>query len=289
MTRQMNGHPVRVIDRDLLLALNRLRTAGEIKVTIVLIDNTIGWQRHSAEISISTFMRDARLSRQGVFDALSKAKDDNVYRLLNTGNSYKHSSEYYLNDHQDWSIKLTSQESRPVDQSDGKSRPVESQNLTSTGLLPTPTAEGIRNKEISLRNSLKKEENEREELTNEGVAPPQTPAPTRVTFSLNEENEGNGGNGDLDLGAIWQFILRGIPADMQKDRVVAMLRNAQLVGMTDHTLLVELPAQIFKTQLETPANRAIVQNLVEFATGEKLTIEYTAPEPKQETGRVKGR
>ena len=260
----MRGHPVRVIPRELLLALNRLQNAGDMKVVMVVIDNTIGWQRVSAEISFTTFCQDTGLSRFGVEKIIKRLERQNVLAIPSRGTTSKTSNVYVLKDLSTWSIDPVSPKARPQKHSAelhsdiAQSCIVDSAELHSTMQLTTPAADAIKKERNSLRNSLKKGSEggtgETDSLLKEKNE--------EENVSLNEENGGNDDH-QPDLVALWKYLLDDAPPDTQKTPAMAILKSVgSLVSAADDTIEIGLTAKIFAQQLQEPENREVVAKIM---------------------------
>jgi hypothetical protein len=275
MKGEMRGHPKRVLDRDLFLALNTIKNAGAIKVAIVVIDNTIGWQRDRAEISLSTFCRDTGLSSLGVRKGIKELAQCRVITVLARGTSANHASEYVLHPYTRWqtvqqSNTVMTGNGRPskVTQSMTESNTVDDKKLHSTVLLLTPEADCIKKERNSSIKPLKKDESERESVSlNERES-------GRETFdfrdanhaegqkdgghvSLNEENEGDGGNeGQVfdsgDYGETWKNILSNIPESERKKPACGVLKGCSLDSIKNGRMVVRVPIKVWLEMLQRP-------------------------------------
>ncbi len=75
----MTGERFRQIPLPLYLSLMAARLPGSVyQVLLVVIDQTLGFRREKALISLTQFQRLTGLSRQGVVDALRYAKERNI-------------------------------------------------------------------------------------------------------------------------------------------------------------------------------------------------------------------
>jgi hypothetical protein len=230
----MRQDPKRVMPRSLFLALNRLKNAGEIKVVIVVIDNTVGWQRESAEISLSTFCAATGLSRFGVLKTIRSLERQHVIRMISRGTSWKKSNVYMLNPLSYWKVDVVSQKARQpqsrakLTSDRAQSLPVEGAKLTSTGQLAKPEAGCIKKE----RNPLRKEKERDGEGGTQGAAPPETPALLKGEENEEDQEVGNQtlANGrnltpEQALDPPAKQILRLVCQTLPRSPATAILRN----------------------------------------------------------------
>jgi hypothetical protein len=230
----MRQDPKRVMPRSLFLALNRLKNAGEIKVVIVVIDNTVGWQRESAEISLSTFCAATGLSRFGVLKTIRSLERQHVIRMISRGTSWKKSNVYMLNPLSYWKVDVVSQKARQphsrakLTNDRAQSLPVDAAKLTSTGQLAKLEADCFKKE----RNSLRKEKERDGEGGTQGAAPPETPALLKEKENGEEQEvasqtavDGPNLTPEQALGLPAKQILTLVCQNLPRSPAAAILRN----------------------------------------------------------------
>lgn len=169
----MKGQGFRRIDNDIFRALMRADlTRAEYKVVLAVIDETLGFQRREAEISLSIFTQKTGVSRPAVIQAIKSLMALNVIDMILPGTRQKTANVYVLNVPEVWTGKahFTSDDNSLVKPLVTSTLPVERQNFTSTGKVVVPASPPI--KETIKETIKEKKEN--------------------VTSSFNEVSRGTG-------------------------------------------------------------------------------------------------
>lgn len=92
---------------------------AEIRVTLTIARETIGWHRESAELSLSDFVEKTGLTRQGVSNGIADGLKRETIQRKATGQSFEYSLNFIeLGNEVDQLAKATRQRSRPVNEVD---------------------------------------------------------------------------------------------------------------------------------------------------------------------------
>jgi phage replication O-like protein O len=144
----MGNKGFRKIDNELFKTIIQANiTRSGYKILLTIIDFTIGYQKETADVSLSTFQKMTGLARSSVIDAISELEGKQAITVNRDGNS----NTYKLSDIKEWtsSLHTTSEDVKklPVDHQKATSSSSVGATKTSRVAVPaTPSYKEIRNK-----------------------------------------------------------------------------------------------------------------------------------------------